>query len=282
MRCFHTVLLGIGLVAGVVPAFADTIPCTPGTQQECRTNFTCSAQGFCSGDPINEGQECTTDTTSGGCMTTPLCNKNGVCAGTVPVPDGTECTFAAFGKCSVPGHCMKIPLTNLSFCMGATEKTCPQPSDPCKLAVCNPQTGDCFTGDKCLTVSGCETCNGGTCQPTRIGQPCTNAEGDFNSCTTNDQCVILEGRGLCMGEPLSGPVPTPTMGPTLCAGDCNFDGQTTVDELVTMARVLLGEAPFAECLLGDANHNGKIEVDDIVAGIASVTGNCHGVGASLH
>ncbi len=84
-----------------------------------------------------------------------------------------------------------------------------------------------------------------------------------------------------MGVPLSGPVPTPTIGPTLCAGDCNFDGQTTVDELGTMARVLLGDAPLNACLLADANHNGKVDVDDIVDGIASVIGNCHGIGTSL-
>ena len=277
MRLSSAVLC-VGIVVCAAPGFADVIPCTPATQQECRTNFTCSAQGFCSGEPINEGQECTMEATSGGCMTTPMC-QHGVCTGTVPVPDGTECSFAAFGKCSLPGHCMKIPLTNLSFCMGATEKTCPQPSDPCKVGACNPQTGECFTGDKCFTFSGCETCNSGTCQPANIGNACTDPQGDFNECTTDDKCILesvgTEMRGLCMGVPLSGPVPTPTMGPTVCDGDCNFDGQTTVDELVTMARILLGEASVTTCLLGDANHDGKIDVDEVVLGVKSVISQCH-------
>ncbi len=286
MRFLQATLLGIVLVAGAAPALADRIPCTH-APSECMANFACSALGFCTGDPINEGMTCTTSDNP--CMTNPVCNKHGLCEGTVAVTDPTvECSIAGLEKCYNPGHCMAIPNTNVSLCTGYTPKACRTPSgDPCKVEECNPQTGECITGDKCFTFSGCETCNNGTCTPVNVDppQPCANAEGDFNECTTDDKCVsvTLEGqtRGFCMGVPLSGPVPTPTMGPTLCAGDCNFDGQTTVDELVTMARVLLGDAPFNACLLGDANHNGKIGVDDVVAGIASVIGNCHGIGTSL-
>src|SRR5262249_33906095 len=118
---------------------------------------------------------------------------NGVCAGTVPADSGTPCFFPGLEKCFAAGQCVSVPIANISFCMPGAPKACQPAGDPCQQAFCNPQTRDRGIGEKCLTFFGCETCNAGTCVPTNLGGPCTNPEGDFNPCTTDDRCVSFGG-----------------------------------------------------------------------------------------
>jgi hypothetical protein len=48
-----------------------------------------------------------------------------------------------------------------------------------------------------------------------------------------------------------------------CVGDCNASGEVTVDELIKMVNVALGNAPVTACALGDANQDGQITVDEL-------------------
>ena len=59
-----------------------------------------------------------------------------------------------------------------------------------------------------------------------------------------------------------------------CAGDCNGDGQVTVDELVTLARIALGVASLSACHPGDTNSDGRITVDEIVAAVNAAGNQC--------
>jgi hypothetical protein len=244
-------------------------------------------------------------------MTNPAC-KRGVCTGTVPVADGTECTYAGLEKCYTPGSCKSIPLAGLSFCTLGTPKTCQQPADPCKRAACNPQTGNCEVGDMCFTFSGCEVCNAGTCTAVNTGGACANPEGDFNPCTTNDHCAIRGaadtlpdvaansgvpiglaaamsdarqvgvGRSLCMGVAGGAPgptatptaIPTPTVEPPSCVGDCGGNGEVTVDELLTMVNIALGNAQVSACLRGDADGNGEITIGEIISAVNRALNSC--------
>lgn len=43
-----------------------------------------------------------------------------------------------------------------------------------------------------------------------------------------------------------------------CTGDRNENGQTTVDEVLTMVNIALGNEPISDCLAGDANDDGQI------------------------
>jgi hypothetical protein len=200
--------------------------------------------------------------------------------------------------------------------MGSVPKACPPVGDPCKQSVCNPQNGDCVVGDKCFTFSGCEVCNTGTCNPVNTGGTCKNPEGDFNPCTTNDRCTILGAgdsvpefaansrlpvglaaamsdaqqvglqRSFCMGEPGGGPIPTatpttettptPTVGPASCVGNCNGDSEVTVDELITMVNIALGNAQVAACVPGDANGDGEITINEIVSAVNGALNGCVG------
>ncbi len=63
--------------------------------------------------------------------------------------------------------------------------------------------------------------------------------------------------------------PSPT-----CTGDCNGDGIVTVDEIITMVNIALGNAPITECEAGDANGDGQITVDEILTAVNAALNGC--------
>jgi hypothetical protein len=72
-----------------------------------------------------------------------------------------------------------------------------------------------------------------------------------------------------------------------CVGDCNGDGEVTIDELLIMVNIALGAAPVTACLNGDVNCDGEITVDEIILSVSNALGdpatcvrtNCNGEGA---
>src|SRR5262245_11192570 len=48
-----------------------------------------------------------------------------------------------------------------------------------------------------------------------------------------------------------------------CIGDCNFDRQVAVSELVLLVDIALGAKPVSECPSGDENDNRSIEVNEL-------------------
>ncbi|MFI5398464.1 MAG: matrixin family metalloprotease [Candidatus Binatia bacterium] len=59
-----------------------------------------------------------------------------------------------------------------------------------------------------------------------------------------------------------------------CTGDCNEDGVVTVDELLTMVNIALGNATIAQCQAGDANGDGHITVDEILTAVNNALNGC--------
>jgi hypothetical protein len=59
----------------------------------------------------------------------------------------------------------------------------------------------------------------------------------------------------------------PGLTPPLCVGDCNHDSQVTVDEILTMVNIALGNALVTACAAGDANHDGQITVDEVLTAV---------------
>lgn len=66
--------------------------------------------------------------------------------------------------------------------------------------------------------------------------------------------------------------PTATVSP--CAGDCRDEGQVTVDEILTLVEIALGDVPISACENGDANHDGDITVDEILAAVNHALSGC--------
>jgi hypothetical protein len=65
---------------------------------------------------------------------------------------------------------------------------------------------------------------------------------------------------------------TPT--PILCVGNCNNDMQVTVDELLTMVNIALGNADVSTCNAGDASHDGQITIDEILTAVNNALSGC--------
>ncbi|MBI3782095.1 MAG: hypothetical protein HY270_01715 [Deltaproteobacteria bacterium] len=59
-----------------------------------------------------------------------------------------------------------------------------------------------------------------------------------------------------------------------CAGDCGGDGEVTVDELITMVNVALGNAQASTCTAGDTNGDNDITIDEIVAAVGKALNGC--------
>jgi len=56
------------------------------------------------------------------------------------------------------------------------------------------------------------------------------------------------------------------MEPT-CSGDCNDDGPVTLDEVLTVVNIALGNQDVSACRLGDPDGDQRISVDEILAAV---------------
>ncbi len=258
----------------VNPPVPDGTTCDDG--DPCTHDDQCTA-GTCAGTPYCPAPDrchltATCDPTTHACNAAPavldgtLCDDGnactagdqciaGVCTGTLlpdttPCDDGNPCTdpdFCFEGRCSgniVPGGTAcddgNVCTTN-DQCDGAGHCT----------GTFVPNGTACDDGNACTTN---DQCYQGQCilvQDVPGGTACN----DGNACTTNDQC---DGAGHCTGTyfcaapatpaptatasptvtDTPAPTPTPSLGP--CIGDCNGDRAVTVDEVLTMVNMALG------------------------------------------
>ena len=76
---------------------------------------------------------------------------------------------------------------------------------------------------------------------------------------------------------LAAPAPENNAGQTArlgCVADCNGDGQVSVDEILTMVDIALGNVPLSECEPGDANHDGQIAINEILTAVDNALNGC--------
>ncbi|MBI3782181.1 MAG: hypothetical protein HY270_02150 [Deltaproteobacteria bacterium] len=62
----------------------------------------------------------------------------------------------------------------------------------------------------------------------------------------------------------------------VCVGDCNGDGEVTVDELITGVNIALGSANLSACAVFDANGDGEVTIDEILSAVNSALNGCSG------
>ena len=67
------------------------------------------------------------------------------------------------------------------------------------------------------------------------------------------------------------------VGPVRCPGDCNDDFEVTVDELLTGSNIALGRATIDACPAMDANGDGRVTVDDLMAATVNTLYGCEGL-----
>jgi len=85
--------------------------------------------------------------------------------------------------------------------------------------------------------------------------------------------VAVGGRVLTMG--CSDVTQSTAAGPEDCAGDCNQDGEVTIDELLAMVNIALGLSPPFRCRAADADCSGSVGVNELVGAVRhALAGDC--------
>jgi len=64
------------------------------------------------------------------------------------------------------------------------------------------------------------------------------------------------------------------IGASTCTGDCNDNVAVTIDELLTMVNIALGNADVMTCAAGDANHDEQVTIDEILAAVNVALNGC--------
>src|SRR5579862_7007811 len=88
--------------------------------------------------------------------------------------------------------------------------------------------------------------------------------GTSSTMTAALACALLAGHML-MAPPLRAA--------SACVGDCNGDGQVTIDDLVKGVSLALGGG-VAGCPSFDANGDGTITIDEIIIGVNAALSSC--------
>lgn len=80
------------------------------------------------------------------------------------------------------------------------------------------------------------------------------------------------GGGTRTAPPTS--TPTPTVAPQVCAGDCNGDRLISVDDLIKVVNVALGNAALAQCPAGDVDGSTAITINEILVAVNNALAGC--------
>jgi len=59
-----------------------------------------------------------------------------------------------------------------------------------------------------------------------------------------------------------------------CAGDCNGNNEVTIDELLKLVNIALGNADVSACSAGDLNHDNQITIGEIIAAVNAALSGC--------
>lgn len=62
--------------------------------------------------------------------------------------------------------------------------------------------------------------------------------------------------------------------PVTCPGDCGSDQSVSVDELLLLIRIALGDESAETCISGDTDHSGAITIDEIVTAVSAALTGC--------
>ena len=64
-----------------------------------------------------------------------------------------------------------------------------------------------------------------------------------------------------------------TVGPT-CPGDCNGDGEVTINELITAVNIALGSQQVSACQAADTSHDGSVTINELISAVNSALNGC--------
>jgi hypothetical protein len=113
--------------------------------------------------------------------------------------------------------------------------------------------------------------DGTTIYSCRIAIPAAAELGTYPLPVTNVVIGDLQGNRIADGAGVDGEVRV-VRNP--CVGDCDGDGNVTVDEIVRLVSIALGTATLDTCPAGDGDGSGSITVDEIVTAVTNALSGC--------
>jgi len=96
-----------------------------------------------------------------------------------------------------------------------------------------------------------------------------NAQSNFEDLTTDT--AVAQAQQTAAADPV---VQVVLQENHLCAGDCNSSDDVTVNELLIMVNIALGNADISACAPGDTNHDGSITINEILAAVNKALNGC--------
>jgi hypothetical protein len=72
----------------------------------------------------------------------------------------------------------------------------------------------------------------------------------------------------------SGSCATPNPTVTPCVGDCADDGYVTVDDVLTVVNIALGNGDVSACEAGDVNGDHQVTIDEILVAVDNALNGC--------
>jgi hypothetical protein len=64
------------------------------------------------------------------------------------------------------------------------------------------------------------------------------------------------------------------IGASTCTGECNDNGEVTIDELLTLVNIALGNVDVMTCAAGDANRDKQVTIDEILVAVNNALNGC--------
>ncbi len=89
----------------------------------------------------------------------------------------------------------------------------------------------------------------------------------------NDVVLTSDGRYAYVAAQFSDAVTT--FGPpSACAGDCNGDGEVTIDEIIVAVNISLGSQAVGSCIAVDFDGSGEVTVDELIRAVRASLEGC--------
>ncbi len=74
--------------------------------------------------------------------------------------------------------------------------------------------------------------------------------------------------------PTPSPSSSPTFPETSCPGDCNGNGETVVNELISAVNIALGNSPPTACPAADLDQDGRVTIAELIQAVNAALNGC--------
>jgi hypothetical protein len=108
-----------------------------------------------------------------------------------------------------------------------------------------------------------------TATDTSTGTPTGSASSTFTQTPSETPTATATSTGTATGTPTATLAAAP-----ICQGDCNGDGQVTIDELLLIVNVALGDSPASGCPAAEASKQGGVSINEVLGAVNSSLNRC--------